>query len=107
MNTKYNPFQFPPLALASMVAIVAIVAMTLGAELSGGFKGALTDLAGHHWISKGLLSLGIFLIVWLASALGLKEEPRKVKAWTLAVVIVSLLGMGVIFLFYLSHFLTA
>jgi len=107
MNTKYNPFQFPPLALATMVAIVAIVVMTVAAELSGGFKGILADLTGHHWVSKGLLALGIFLVTWLVSALGLKEEPKKIRAWALATVGISLAGTTAIFLFYLSHLLAA
>jgi len=100
MNMKYNPFQFPSLSLAAMVAIMAIVVMTLVAELNGGFKGVLADLTGHHWVSKGLLALGIFLVTWLVSALGLKGEPQKTRAWTLATVGVSLLGIVVIFLFY-------
>jgi len=107
MNSKYNAFQFPSLSLAVMVAIVAIVVMTLVAELNGGFKGFLADLTGHHWVSKGVLALGIFLVTWLASALGLKERTQKVKKWALAVVSVSLLGIVAILLFYLIHFLTA
>lgn len=107
MNTKYNPFQFSSFSLATMVTIMAIVAMTLVAELNGGFKGVLTDLAGHHWVSKGLLALGIFLVTWLASALGLREEPQKMKTWALTVVGICLAGILVISLFYLSHFLGA
>jgi len=107
MNRKYNLFQFPSLASAAMVAIIAIVVMTLVAELNGGFKGFLADLTGHHWVSKGLLSLGIFLVTWLASALGLREELQKMRAWALALVGVSLIGILVIFLFYLGHFLGA
>jgi len=54
-----------------------------------------------------VLSLGIFLVTWLASALGLKEQPQSVRTWALAVVGVCLLGIVAIFLFYLVHFLTA
>lgn len=107
MNRRYNVFQFPPLSLAAIVAIIAIVVMTLVSELTPGFKGFLADLTGHHWVSKGVLSLGIFLVTWLASALGLKEQPQRMRTWALAVVGVSLLGIVAIFLFYLVHFLTA
>jgi len=107
MNRRYNVFQFPPLSLAAIVAIIAIVVMTLVSELTPGFKGFLADLTGHHWVSKGVLSLGIFLVTWLASALGLKEQPQRMRTWALAVVGVCLLGIVAIFLFYLVHFLTA
>jgi len=39
MNRRYNVFQFPPLSLAAIVAIIAIVVMTLVSELTPGFKG--------------------------------------------------------------------
>jgi len=107
MNRKYNVFQFPALSLATMVAIVAIVVMTLVAELSGGFKAFLADLTGHHWVTKGVLALGIFLVTWLASAVGLKEELQRIRTWALAVVGVSLLGIVAISLFYVVHFLMA
>jgi len=104
MNRRYHVFQFPSLSLAAILTITAIVAMTLVGELNGGFKGFLTDLTGHHWVSKGVLALGIFLVTWLASALGLKEDPQRVRAWALAVVGVALLGILIIFLFYIVHF---
>ena len=107
MNRKYNPFQLSSLSLGTSVTIVAIVVMTLVAELNGGFKGFLTDLSGHHWVSKGLLASGLFVVTWLASALVLREEPRKMRTWALVVVGISLLGVMVVFLFYLAHFLTA
>lgn len=107
MKRRYNVFQFSSLSLAAMGAIVAIVVMTLVAELNGGFKGFLADLTGHHWVTKGLLALGIFLVIWLVSALGYKEETGKIKAWTWATVGVSILGMATIFFFFLNHFLAA
>jgi len=107
MNGRYSPVQFPALSLGVMAAIIAIVVMTVVAELNGGFKGFLADLTGHHWVSKGVLALGIFLVAWLASALGLKEDSQKTKVWSLVAVVVSLAGIMVIFLFYLGHFLTA
>lgn len=107
MNKRYNVFQFPALCLAVIVTLIAIVVMTLVAELNGGFKEFLTELTGHHWVSKGLLSLGIFLVTWLASSLGLKEELHKVRTWALAVVGVCLGGILAIFLFYIVHFLGA
>lgn len=107
MNRRYNVFQFPALSLATILTITAIVVMTLVAELSGGFKGFLTGLTGHHWVSKGLLALGIFLVTWLTSPLGLKEEPQRVRAWALAVVGVCLLGILIISLFYIVHFLSS
>jgi len=106
-NSKYHIFQFPSLSLATIVTIMAIVAMTLVAELNGGFKGFLADLTGHHWESKGLLALGIFLVTWLASSLVLKEKPHKMRAWALAVVGVCIGGILVIFLFFLGHYLGA
>ena len=100
-------FQFSSLSLATVISIVTIVIMTVIAELNAGFKGFLADLTGHHWVSKGLLAMGLFLVLWLISALGLRGDSQKIKMWALTTVIISLFGVLAIYIFFWSHFLAA
>lgn len=106
MESKYNPIQFSSLSLGSITAIIAIVVLTIVGELNGGFKASLASMTGHHWVSKGIVALGIFIVTWLASAAGLKDETKeKVRAWALATVGVTFLGIVALFVFFIEHFL--
>lgn len=107
MKEKYNAIQLPAISLATIIAIVSIVVMTVVSELSGGFKGFLTDLTGHHWVSKGVLSIGIFILIWLVSALGLKGDSPKTKFWSFMVTGIAVAGIIAIFIFYTNHYLSA
>ena len=107
MKEKYNALQVPAISLATIIVIVSIVVMTMVSEYSVGFKDFLTGMTGHHWVSKGVLSLVIFIFVWLVSALGLKEDPQKTKFWSLMVTGIAVAGIIAIFAFYTNHYLSA
>ena len=61
--------------LSVIFAIISITIMTILAELSKSFKDFLTQLTGHHWISKSLISLIIFFIIYL-SLRGIKPKLK-------------------------------
>ena len=107
MKEKYNALQLPAISLATIIAIVNVVVMTIVSESSVAFKDFLTGLTGHHWVSKGVITVGIFIFIWLVSALGLKEDPQKTKFWSLMVTGITVVGIIVIFAFYTNHYLSA
>ncbi len=107
MKGRYNPVQVTSVSLATITATIFIVVATIVSELSKNFKDVLADLTGHHWVSKGVIALGIFIIIWLLSSLGLNDESRNVKAWSMTTVGFAIAGMLAIFIFYVSHFLAA
>ncbi len=97
----------PSLSLATIGSMVTIIILTLLAEASGEVKDRLGDMTGHHWVSKGLIALGIFAATWLVSAVPLarqQDSPVMVRRWVLATAGVALAGIIIIFLFYVGHF---
>jgi len=107
MKERYALLHVPAVSLATISAIIFVVVTTIVGELSAGFKGALADLTGHHWVTKGVLALGLFLIIWLLSPLGLKDDSRNAKIWSMTAVGFAVAGILAIFIFYTNHFLVA
>lgn len=80
---------------------ISIVLMTLGGEISSGFK-KLLAFAGHHWVGKGIISLILF---WVFSVVFSGEDrvenvldSAKRILWT--IVVSSILIFG----FYIWHY---
>jgi len=107
MERKYSLVHVPAVSLATIFAMVFVVVTTIASELSAGFKGALADMTGHHWVTKGVLALCLFIVIWLLSPLGLKDESRVVKIWSMLAVGIAIAGILAIFIFYTNHFLVA
>lgn len=91
------------MSISTMWTMVLIVFMTILSELNGPFKGFLKGLTGHHWISKGVISLVFFVLIYfLMDKIGSKQdEVRKFYNGVLATTIISYLA---ILLFYVYEF---
>lgn len=87
---------------AVMFAMGVIVILTIGAELFPQLKASLASLTGHHWISKGVISLAVFMLSLLAMG---KIEEGNVQKMSYKVAAASLVGAIIIFGFYLMEFL--
>jgi hypothetical protein len=97
----------PSLSLASAITTVAIVVMTILSEESSSFEDWLADFAGHHWVGKGLIAFGIFIVSWLAMAVPLArygEDTRVVRRSVLAAAGSALAAIVIIFLYFVGHF---
>ena len=83
-------------ALAAAIAIVVVVALTVGGELLPPLKAWLKATFSHHWIGKGVLAAAVFLVLTfigsLRSAVGEDRAAAGVRllAWTLALGSLSL-----------------
>jgi len=92
-------------SLGAVVAMIFIVAITIATEFSDSLASSLTDMTGHHWVSKGLLALGLFLATTiLANPILARRHSRDLTVWGIAVVATSLLGAVVIVLFFVGHY---
>jgi len=93
-------------AYSAAITIAAIVAMTIGAELSASFKNLLTALTGHHWISKSLISILVFILFFGVIQYSRKSvnESRTRKALSV-LVIFTIVGFLAILGFYVYEFL--
>ena len=92
--------------ISAFVAVVFVAAITVWAELSAPLKDWLKDLTGHHWVSKGVLMLAIyvlsFIIVYLFSkSTNINSVNQALKGLNWIVI----LGVVVIWGFFVWHYL--
>jgi len=82
------------------MTMLFVVAITMASELSNSLQHSLNRVTGHHWISKGLLSLGVFLATTIISHPILsRRHNRDLTAWGIAITATALLGAVVLLLF--------
>ncbi len=81
---------------------ISIVLMTIGGELSSGFK-KLLAFTGHHWVGKGIISLILFWIFSIVfsrndEVVNVLNSAKKIF-WTI------IISSAIIFGFFIWHYL--
>lgn len=92
------------LAVANILTVTGIVTLTIVGEVIPPFKDFLTQLTGHHWITKGLAALAIFTISTGIGAAVRREEPADPALWSWLTSGAALAGALVLFLFFIGRF---
>jgi len=93
-------------SLSAIVSVVYVVVITIWAEQSAGLKGWLADLSGHHWVSKSIFTLVIYVgLLLLFYFLTKDADSAKVRKYLNALTWTAILGTGAILLFYTGHYL--
>lgn len=88
-------------------AIMVITILTIWSELWKPLKIFLTDITGHHWITKGVFALGFFLASYIVS-FKLNNGFLDVKRWTYYVVgTVIFCGLAIFAFFWIHWMATA
>lgn len=93
------------LTYATIFSVWLIVSLTILTEIFASLKSFLVSFTGHHWPSKGIITLVAFLLTYLI--LSRKEESGNILkgVWIVAGSIVF--GGLLIFSFFLYEFLGA
>ena len=93
-----------PVGAAALVTTLAIMVMTIGAELYPPFKAWLAATFGHHWLGKGIISTVIFLAVIVLSYPKLTKVERSMGTWSARLLAVVIFVTLVIIGFYTYEF---
>ena len=93
-------------ALAAIITGIAVAGVTIVSDLYVPLKDMLKTLTGHHWITKSLGSIILYLILWgiFGASVGDKSvEQGRRMLWSLFVF--TILSALAIFAFYIWHYL--
>lgn len=94
--------------LASIVSVTFVTVVTIWAELSKPLKDWLVGVFGHHWVTKGFLSLAIYIVVGIVFYFAIKEANNKKINKSVIILICSTVAGGLaIFGFYALHYFGA
>ena len=92
------------MSIALALTFFLITVLTIQTELSADFKTSLASLTGHHWTSKGVVSLTFFTLATLVLSAVLPEQ-RDVKKPSLLVALATVVFGAIMLLFFVSLFI--
>jgi uncharacterized oligopeptide transporter (OPT) family protein len=96
-----NRFSIRSLAYACHAVFWCVVILTIAAEQVPVVKEFLAGLSGHHWTSKSIIAMVLFVAV--ASLFSRRKDPEDVLNLVKGVIVSGLAAALVIFVFYLLH----
>ena len=90
------------LSISTGITIVSITILTILAEMSTTFKIFLSSVTGHHWVTKGIISLILFFGLYFL--LVRTEDDLDIMKETIVITILTTIATLLIFGFYVWHF---
>ncbi len=69
MNVSYRS-----VSCAAIVTFVVMTVVTIVGEMSHPLMGLMTSLTGHHWVTKNIFSVILFLVVLALTSRGSSTE---------------------------------
>src|SRR3989344_3814960 len=88
-------------ACASIITIIFVVIITIWAELSVSLKEWLKNFSGHHWTSKSIFSILLYLVAMTLSYLGFYNTSEVLlRKMLIFLLIFTVLGIITITAFY-------
>lgn len=96
MNTK-------ALGISTIVSVWFVVAITIIGELVKPFKDFLASLTGHHWVTKGIGALVVYVLLYALFARIVQDSDNTKPIYGAA--LSAVVGGLVLFLFFALHFL--
>lgn len=91
-------------SLAAIINAVFVTAITILADLNAPLKTWLASLSGHHWTSKSILSLILYILSLITFYLIFKNvDVKKIKEALGLAVVSAVLGSVLILTFYTAH----
>lgn len=92
-------------ALATIITVVFVVVITVWAELFAPLKNWLASLSGHHWTSKSIFSVLVYIVVTaVAYLLPYKNSDESLRRLLIFLVVFTILGVFSIALFFTGHY---
>lgn len=93
-------------AVAAILAIIFVVAITIAAEILPSLKDVLKNLTGHHWVTKSYGTLAVYFTgLILAYALPPREVgPALLRNSIFAAVVFMWAGFFALVFFFAQHY---
>ena len=90
-------------SVSGIISIVVTVVITIFSEVSSGFKSLLTKISGHHWLTKGIIALVLFFILYFAFG-KMKTKDSDIFKYTKAVFWITIVCSLIIIGFFVFEF---
>jgi len=91
-------------ALSASITALFVVAITIFAEVNAPLKDWLKGISGHHWTTKSIFSVVLYIaVLFIFYSIFKANDSEKTKKALNIAIWSSILGALLIFLFYTGH----
>jgi len=91
--------------VASLFSVAFVTVITIWAERSKPLKDWLAGVSGHHWVTKGIFSLAIYIVAGIVTDFLVKEiGNNKINKLIMLLIWATILGIFAILGFYSMHY---
>jgi len=91
-------------SLSAIINVVFVTTVTILAELNAPLKDWLKSLSGHHWTSKSIISVLLYLLLLVLFYIVLKNvDAKKVREAVFLAILSALSGSFLILGFFTAH----
>ena len=91
------------LSISSIVSIGLVTLLTIIGEFSAPFKNGLAALPGHHWVTKSIIGMVVFVILSIILGYTIKPDNENSAKYIWSTFGVALGSSVVLFLFFTIH----
>ena len=90
-------------SISAITSIVVVTVFTIIGELVTPFKDALKAMTGHHWISKSILAVIIFVVLGLILNYTVKANNEASGKYMWGVFWTAIIGSIVLLAYFIIH----
>ncbi|MBS3149490.1 hypothetical protein J4455_02235 [Candidatus Woesearchaeota archaeon] len=92
------------LSISAIISFIFLVFTVIYSELNESFKKILTNLTSHHWISKSILIIIVYLISYFITQFFVKNKSSSKHKLIYALIFFTILSYLVILGFFIYEF---
>jgi hypothetical protein len=92
--------------IAAIWSVIFATIATIMSELSHGFKDWLAEVSGHHWTTKSIFTMLVFVVVFILVRLTKKNDVSSFELGRTIgrAILITILGTLAIVGFFVWHF---
>ncbi|MCL4376976.1 MAG: hypothetical protein M1409_01140 [Actinobacteria bacterium] len=91
------------LSISAIVSIGIVTIITLIGEFSAPFLNGLKTMTGHHWVTKSIIGMVVFIIFSIILGYTIKPDNENSAKYIWSTFGVALGSAVVLFLFFIIH----
>jgi hypothetical protein len=92
-------------AWSASITMIVMVAVIITGEYVASFNAFLASLTGHHWVTKSVFEVVLFVVLFVVFAFMMKKDKKAPMKGVMPTFIVGLASIAVLVVFYVLHFM--
>lgn len=91
------------ISISGMAVVVVITLLTIIGEIAHPLKDVLAAMTGHHWVSKSIIGMVLFLVLTIILGYTTKADNKNSAKYLWGLFWVTLGGSLAMFVYFVIH----